>query len=225
MLQKKEAVIFDMDGSLVDSMWVWKDIDVEYLGRFGLDIPDDLQMAIEGKSFTETAEYFKERFSLEDSIEEIKADWNEMAWHKYRTRVMLKPGAKELLEYCRTHGIKLGIATSNSRQIVDMVLQERGVTEYFSCIMTGCEAKKGKPAPDIYLLTARQLSVSPESCLVFEDIVPGIQAGKSAGMEVCAVDDDYSAYQSREKRDCADYYIKDFRDIPEVKEMLQVRGQ
>ena len=55
MLHKKEAVIFDMDGSLVDSMWVWKDIDIEYLGKFGLDIPDDLQMAIEGKSFTETA--------------------------------------------------------------------------------------------------------------------------------------------------------------------------
>ena len=101
MLHKKEAVIFDMDGSLVDSMWVWKDIDIEYLGKFGLDIPDDLQMAIEGKSFTETAEYFKERFFLEDSIEDIMADWNEMAWHKYRTRVMLKPGAKELLEFGR----------------------------------------------------------------------------------------------------------------------------
>lgn len=216
MLQQKEAVIFDMDGSLVDSMWVWKDIDMEYLGRFGLEIPDDLQQEIEGMSFTETARYFRERFGLDRSVDQIRADWNEMAWDKYRTRVMLKPGARELLDYCRSQGIKLGIATSNSREIVDMVMEERGVADYFSCIMTACEAKKGKPAPDVYLLTARQLSVDPKNCLVFEDIVFGIQAGKAAGMEVCAVDDAYSAYQEAEKRSLADYYIKDFREIQEV---------
>ena len=221
MLKDKKAVIFDMDGSLVDSMWVWKDIDIEYLGRFGLTIPDDLQKCIEGMSFTETAEYFKKRFSLEHSVEEIKNDWNAMAWEKYRTRVMLKPGAKELLDYCRENEIKLGIATSNSRQIVDMVLTERGVTGYFSCIMTSYEAKKGKPAPDIYLLTAQQLSVEPAQCLVFEDIVFGIQAGKSAGMQVCAVEDAYSVYQREEKKAFADYYIQDFTEIKEVRERLQ----
>ncbi len=221
MLKNKKAVIFDMDGSLVDSMWVWKDIDIEYLGRFGLTIPDDLQKSIEGMSFTETAEYFKKRFALEISVEEIKNDWNIMAWEKYRTRVMLKPGARELLDYCKAKDIKLGIATSNSRQIVDMVLAERGVTDYFSCIMTSCEAKKGKPSPDIYLLTAKQLAVEPDQCLVFEDIVFGIQAGKAAGMQVCAVEDEYSVYQREEKRALADYYIQDFTDIREVKELLR----
>ncbi len=221
MLQNKEAVIFDMDGSLVDSMWVWKDIDIAYLGRFGLEVPEDLSQLIEGKSFTETAEYFKERFALDRSVELIKADWNEMAWNLYRTRVMLKPGAKELLDYCLENGIKLGIATSNSRQIVDMVTQERGISDYFSCVMTSCDAKKGKPAPDIYLLTAERLSVKPENCLVFEDIVCGIQAGKAAGMEVCAVEDAYSVYQREEKRKLADYYIRDFTEIEEVWQMLQ----
>ena len=216
MLQQKEAVIFDMDGSLVDSMWVWKDIDIEYLGRFGLDIPDDLQQEIEGMSFTETARYFRDRFGLDRSVEQIRADWNEMAWDKYRSRVMLKPGAREFLDYCRSQGIKLGSATSNSREIVDMVMEARGVADYFSCITTACEAKKGKPAPDVYLLTAQQLSVDPKNCLVFEDIVFGIQAGKAAGMEVCAVDDAYSAYQEAEKRSLADYYIKDFREIQEI---------
>ncbi len=224
MLENKKAVIFDMDGSLVDSMWIWKDIDIEYLGRFGLKIPDDLQRMIEGKSFTETAEYFKERFALERSVEEIKADWNEMAWEKYRTKVMLKPGARELLDYCRKQGIRLGIATSNSRQIVDMVMQERAIAEYFSCIMTSCEAKKGKPAPDIYLITAKRLGVRPEDCLVFEDIVFGIQAGKSAGMEVCAVEDAYSSYQAQEKRRLADHYITDFTEIPEVAAILREKA-
>ena len=216
MLHGKKALIFDMDGSLVDSMWVWKDIDVEYLSKFGYTIPNDLQKNIEGKSFTETAVYFKERFYIPDSVEEIKADWRQMAWDMYRTRVMPKPGAVALLDYCKRKGIKLGIATSNSREIVDMLLKERGLTDYFSCIMTSCEAKKGKPAPDIYLLTAEQLGVEPADCLVFEDIIYGIQAGKSAGMQVCAVEDEYSAYQWEEKKTLADYYIHDFTDIKEV---------
>lgn len=213
MLKDKEAVIFDMDGSLVDSMWVWKEIDIAYLGKFHLTIPEDLQRQIEGMSFTETAVYFKERFSLPCTVEEIKADWNQMAWEMYRTRVMPKPGAIDFLEHCKKQNIKLGIATSNSRPIVDMVLKERGIAPYFSCIMTGCEAKKGKPAPDVYLLTAQQLQAAPEKCLVFEDIVSGILAGKAAGMEVCAVEDAYSAYQREEKRKLADYYIQDFREI------------
>ncbi len=213
MLKDKEAVIFDMDGSLVDSMWVWKEIDIAYLGKFHLTIPEDLQRQIEGMSFTETAVYFKERFSLPCTVEEIKADWNQMAWEMYRTRVMPKPGAIDFLEHCKKQNIKLGIATSNSRPIVDMVLKERGIAAYFSCIMTGCEAKKGKPAPDVYLLTAEQLQVVPEKCLVFEDIVSGILAGKAAGMEVCAVEDAYSAYQREEKKKLADYYIQDFREI------------
>lgn len=213
MLKDKEAVIFDMDGSLVDSMWVWKEIDIAYLGKFHLTIPEDLQRQIEGMSFTETAVYFKERFSLPCTVEEIKADWNQMAWEMYRTRVMPKPGAIDFLEHCKKQNIKLGIATSNSRPIVDMVLKERGIAAYFSCIMTGCEAKKGKSAPDVYLLTAEQLQVVPEKCLVFEDIVSGILAGKAAGMEVCAVEDAYSAYQREEKKKLADYYIQDFREI------------
>lgn len=213
MLKDKEAVIFDMDGSLVDSMWVWKEIDIAYLGKFHLTIPEDLQRQIEGMSFTETAVYFKERFSLPCTVEEIKADWNQMAWEMYRTRVMPKPGAIDFLEHCKKQNIKLGIATSNSRPIVDMVLKERGIAPYFSCIMTGCEAKKGKPAPDVYLLTAQQMQVAPEKCLVFEDIVSGILAGKAAGMEVCAVEDAYSAYQREEKKKLADYYIQDFREI------------
>ena len=218
MLQDKEAIIFDMDGSLVDSMWVWKDIDIQYLGRFGHTIPDDLQQKIEGMSFTETAVYFKERFEIPDTVEQIKADWNQMAWDNYRTRVMLKPGARSLLDYCKENGIKLGIATSNSRQIVDMVMKERDIEGYFDCIMTSCEAKKGKPAPDIYLLTAQQIGVPPEKCLVFEDIVFGIQAGKAAGMEVCAVEDAYSVYQWEEKKRLADYHIHDFTEIEEIRE-------
>lgn len=213
LLKEIDAVIFDLDGSLVDSMWMWHEIDVEYLGRFGLEVPDGLQREIEGFSFSETAQYFKEKFSIPDSIEEIKRTWNEMAWDKYMNEVPLKPGAKEFLSLCRKKGIKLGIATSNSRELVTNVADVHGLHDYFSCIMTGCDVGKGKPAPDIYLAVADALGVLPKRCLVFEDIIPGIQAGKAAGMKVCAVEDFYSVPQTAEKMALADYYIRDFHEI------------
>ena len=213
LLLDKEAVIFDLDGSLVDSMWMWERIDIEYLGKFGIPMPKDLQRQIEGMSFSETAQYFKSHFHLPDSLEQIKEDWNRMAWDKYRHEVPLKPGAAAFLEQCRKDGVRLGIATSNSRELVETIAEVHGLREYFSCIMTACDVKKGKPAPDIYLAVAGALGVSPKNCLVFEDIVPGIMAGKNAGMEVCAVEDAYSLSQKEKKQLLADYYIEDFRRI------------
>ncbi len=208
-----EAVIFDLDGSLVDSMWVWKRIDVEYLGKFGILLPDDLQACIEGKSFSETAAYFKERFRIPDELDTIKADWNRMAWDKYTHEVPLKEGVRELLAHCKAHGIRMGIATSNSRALVENVVAVHHLEEFFTCIMTGCDVAKGKPSPDIYLAVAAALDVKPEKCLVFEDIIPGIMSGRAAGMKVCAVHDKYSEYQEAGKRELADYYTYDFREL------------
>jgi uncharacterized radical SAM protein YgiQ len=213
MLDNIEAVIFDLDGSLVDSMWIWHSIDVEYLGRYGLKCPDDLQKSIEGMSFSETAEYFKKTFPIPDTIEDIKAAWNQMAWDKYEKEVPLKEGIPEFLNKCRENGIKLGIATSNSRELVTNVISSHNLNSFFSCIMTGCDVNKGKPAPDIYLAVAKELKVSPEKCLVFEDIVAGIQAGKAAGMRVCAVEDEYSKAARAQKEALADYFIEDYRGL------------
>lgn len=210
-----KAVIFDLDGSMVDSMWIWRAIDIEYLGRFNIALPEKLQADIEGMSFSETAAYFKERFALPDSLEQIKADWNRMAWRKYEQDVPLKKGVLALMDYCKVHKIRLGIATSNSRELVETVVRAHHLESYFDCIMTACEVEKGKPAPDIYLAVAKALQVSPADCLVFEDIIPGIQAGLAAGMRVCAVYDQYSAYQDEEKRQLADYYTYDFKELME----------
>lgn len=213
MLKDIEAVIFDLDGSLVDSMWMWEAIDVEYLDRFGIEKPDDLQACIEGMSFSETAIYFKERFQIPDSLDKIKEDWNAMAWDKYSHEVPLKEGAEAFLNLCAEKKIKLGIATSNSRELVENVISVHNLKAHFGCIMTGCDVAKGKPAPDIYLAVAKELEVAPDKCLVFEDIIPGIMAGKAAGMSVCAVYDEYSIPQDEQKRELADYYIHDFKEF------------
>ena len=213
MLKNTDAVIFDLDGSLVDSMWMWRAIDIEYLGRFGIPLPEDLQSKIEGMSFSETAVYFKEFFHIPDSLEKIKDDWNRMAWEKYANEVPLQPGIPEFLRGCRKHGIKLGIATSNSRELVENIVEVHKLRDYFSCIMTGCDVAHGKPAPDIYLAASEKLRVNPERCLVFEDIIPGIQAGKSAGMKVCAVEDAYSLQTKENKKALADFYIEDYFNL------------
>lgn len=215
-----KAVLFDLDGSLVDSMWLWHAIDIEYLGRFGMEPPADLQALIGGRSFSETAVYFKETFQIPDSLEQIKADWNQMAWDKYSYEVPLKTGADLFIKRCIQQHIKLGIATSNSRELVENVIAVHHLSDSFDCIMTGCDVAKGKPAPDIYLAAAKALCVLPENCLVFEDIVPGILAGKAAGMKVCAVYDDASAPEDDRKRELADYYIHDFRELTEPEVQL-----
>ncbi len=205
-----EAVIFDLDGSLVDSMWMWKAIDCEYLQGFGIDPPKDLQKDIGGRSFFETARYFKDRFGLEDSIEKIGDDWNRMAWDKYTHEVPLKDGVFEFLSECDKKGIKLGIASSNSTELIEQVLSSHDIRERFGSIKSGTEILKGKPAPDVYLAVAKELGVDPEKCLVFEDLVDGIKAGKNAGMTVVAVSDDYSRHSDDLKKELADYYIEDY---------------
>lgn len=213
MLEDIDAVIFDMDGSLVDSMWMWRAIDIEYLGRFGIGLPEDLQSRIEGMSFGETAVYFKEHFPIPHSVEQIMEDWNRMAWDKYLYEVPLKTGIPEFLEGCRENGISLGIATSNSRELAENVAAVHNLRNYFTCFMTGSDVVRGKPAPDIYLAAAEYLGVPPSRCLVFEDIVAGIMAGRNAGMRVCAVEDAYSVHDRENKKRLADYYIEDYTGL------------
>ncbi len=214
MMENIEAVIFDVDGSLVDSMWIWPDIDDVYLKKYNLTEPETFHEGMEGMSFSETAQYFLDIFpTLPHTKEELMEEWKEMAHERYVTQVPLKKGVKEFIEKVRENGGKIGIATSNDRMLVEDMLEALGVSDLFECIRTSCEAKKGKPAPDVYLLVAEELGVSPEKCLVFEDVPMGILAGKNAGMRVCAVEDDFSRPQIMKKKELADYYIIDFDDI------------
>ncbi|MGE5678767.1 MAG: HAD family hydrolase [Pseudomonadota bacterium] len=215
MYKDIKAVIFDVDGTLVDSMWIWKQVDIDFLGRRGIPLPPRLQSDIEGMSYSETAIYFKARFNLTETLEEIKAEWNDMAEDFYKRRIKLKSGVKEFLQLLHGKGLVLGIATSNSRELVDHMLENHGIGHYFSKIRTSCEVEKGKPYPDVYLKVAEDMGIDPGHCLVFEDTLAGVMAAKAAGMKVFAVADEVS-YESRDKLvEMTEGYIQGFEEVME----------
>ena len=207
-LRRMRGAIFDLDGTLLDSMGMWQDIDRHYLARFGKAAPADLQRRIEGFSVTETARYFKDSFDLPDDIPAIIADWNEMAKEEYRSRLQLKPGAETFVKRLHAAGVRLAVATTNYRDLTEACLARLGILDHFSAIMTSAEIEKGKPDPEIFLKAAAAIGADPADCVVFEDLPAGILAGKRAGMQTVAVYDDASAAVEEQKKEMADGYAE-----------------
>jgi HAD superfamily hydrolase (TIGR01509 family) len=216
MVSDFNTVIFDMDGTLVDSMGLWEDIDREFFKERNLPYPEDLTKNIAGLSMTETADYFLENFDLKESREDLIDIWNEMAMDEYATKVPLRDGAMEFLRFLKKNGYKTALATSNSRELVEACFKKHGLNEYIPVIVASGEVEHGKPAPDVFLKAASLLNSDPKDCIVFEDVIQGIIAGKSAGMKVCCVDDIYSKDDYEEKKKLADYYIKNYYDLDVV---------
>ena len=213
MLEGIKGIIFDLDGTLVESMWMGRGIDNEFMAAHGLPMTDELELAIEGMSFRETAEYFARTFPLTESVEELMDIWVQMAIDKYEHEVPVKPGLMHFLQEMKARGIRMGIATSNARILLDAVADAHGFYDYMDGILTANEVKRGKPAPDVYLAVADKIGIAPADCLVFEDIPQGIRAGLAAGMRVCAVSDEYSRAQEAEKRALAHYYIDSYEQV------------
>ncbi len=213
---KLEAVIFDLDGTLIDSMGVWIEVDKEYLGKRGIPVPDDLFQDMEhGDSFIEVAKYFKQKFNLPDSIDIIMKEWTGMVVYHYENDIPLKFGARELLNFLKTHNIKIGVGTSNSKFLAQTVLKANNVIQFFDCIIAGCEDIKGKPYPDIFLKVASGLGIKPENCLVIEDVFVGIQAAKNARMTVFSIEDEHTKPEWEKIKKITDFHGKNFYVIKE----------
>ena len=213
-MNRFKAIIFDLDGTLIDSMQLWRRVDTEFLNSRGIQVPKDLFDHLpHGNSFIQTATYFKNRFALPDSPESIMQEWTDMVGHHYESDIPLKPGVKSLIEELDKQGFIIGLGTSNSYELAEKSLKHNGIWHFFKTAVTGDEHLKGKPFPDIYLLAAQRLQIEPEECLVIEDTLTGVQAGKAAGMTVYAIYDADSEEQHELIKDIADGFYYEYRSI------------
>lgn len=213
MLEGIEAVFFDMDGTLIDSMTIPPLIDRRFFSNHGVEVPPNLPQLLYGMSFTQACEFFKEKFGFKGTVQEIHDEWIDLAYKTYTEEAPIKNGAIEFLKSLRENKIKTAIVTSNSRQIAEGISKSNKIEDYLDAIFTSCDVEKAKPEPDVYLHAASNLNIDPSKCLVFEDTCSGILAGTRAGMRVCAIYDKSSEKEDDKKRELAHYYIKDFTDV------------
>ena len=210
-----QGAIFDLDGTILDSMGVWRQIDVEFLGRRGISVPPDYLEAITPLGFDRAAEYTLRRFSLPESREEIVREWYLMAENAYRYQVELKEGAGEWLNRLKSLNIPLAVATSSDEALFVPALKRTGIYDCFDAFVTVKEVARGKGFPDIYEKAAGRIGCVPEQCVVFEDILQGIRGAKMGGFCAVAVYDEDSAHEEQAMRDAADYFIYSFRQLLE----------
>lgn len=184
------AVIFDLDGTLLDSMHVWDDVDAAFLGKRNIPVPEDYGRIIAPMSFRETAEYTIARFHLPEEPETIMAEWNALAIEAYRWKVPLKPGALELLTALRQQGIPLGVCTALSPELYTPALEHHEILHWFDAIVTTDDVGAGKRFPQIYRKAADRLGVLPQTCLVLDDLPAAAEGAGAAGMTIWGVADD-----------------------------------
>jgi len=210
-----KGVIFDLDGTLLDSMWVWTDIDERFLGERGFEVPPDYLEAIAPIGATKAAEYTIERFKLNETVESVVEQWFDMALESYRTKVECKPFAKEFLHRLKEAGLKLGVATSSDRKLIIPALTRNGIIDLFDTIVTVDEVARGKGFPDIYEKAACNMGCSNHECVVFEDILAGIKGAKDGGFMAVAVYEGHSSYEHPQMKELADKFIMGFEEILE----------
>lgn len=205
-----KGIIFDLDGTLLDSAWVWDDVDKEFLGLRGIEVPDDYPEAIAHLGFRGCAEYTIERFGFKDKPEQLMEIWDSMAREKYAKDVKIKPFVKEYLDYLKKKGMKIGVATASYEELFMPCLINNGIASYFEYFTTVAQTGKGKDTPEIYLLAAKKMGLNPSECVVFEDLPKAIACAKSAGFITVAVPDNFSTKNYEEMKNVADYIIDSY---------------
>lgn len=213
MLNNRLGAIFDLDGTLLDSMGVWRQIDVDFLGKRGFDVPEDYIAAITAKGFEDAAVYTIERFCLNETKEDIIDEWFAMAVNAYSRKVKVKPYVREYLEQLKREGIKIAAATSSDRRLFEPCLIHNDIMRYFDAVTVTDEVKRAKGFPDVYQNAAAKLNLRPCDCVVYEDILKGVTGAKMDEFYVVGVEDIHSAYEQEEIRHAADLYIKSFEAL------------
>ena len=198
-----KAVIFDMDGVIIDSEPIHFEVDMQTMKDFGCSISKEELNKYVGTTNEYMYTDIKNKYKINKSIEEIISYRSEMAKKKViESDLMPIDGIKELLVDLKDKNIPAAIASSSPRDFIEVVVSKFGLGDYFSCIVSGEEVENGKPAPDIYVETSKKLGVSPKECTVIEDSKNGVLAAKEAGMKCIGFKNVNSGDQDLSKADC-----------------------
>ena len=184
----KNFAIFDMDGTLIDSMFFWKKLASEYLGSKGvMDIPEDILERIKTMTMSESAGFFKTEFGLSGDPE---TEMNAMMDEHYRNDIPLKPGVREYLQTLKTRGVRMCVASATAEHLMESCLTRLGVRELFDFLLSCETVGAGKSSPLVYHESAKRLGASPSEIAVYEDALYAVQTAKNAGYYVVGVYDD-----------------------------------
>ena len=206
-----KGAIFDLDGTLLDSMFIWDTIGEEYLRSLGKEPHEGLKETFMTLTLEEAAVYYREHYGVHLSVKEIVDGVNAMVEQTYRTKVTLKPGIAEYLAWLKENGVRMCVATVTDRYLVEETLQRLGIRHFFSEIFTCAEVGFGKDKPIIYRKALEHLGTSKEATCVFEDSLFALKTAKADGFSTVGV---YDRHENRQEelKNLADYYIRDFTD-------------
>ena len=210
------AVIFDMDGTLIDSTSIWHDIDKAFFTKRNMELPKDYAQHIVHLGLTQAAVYTKETYHLKESIQEIMQEWHDMSIDMYKYHVPLKEGALELLKLFKKNGVKMAIATANDEPLYKPCIERLGIGSYFDAIADVNTAKEGKQSAKIYLDLADKLGFKPQNTLVLEDMPTCVKTAFKSGFLTVAVYDNASKEYDQIKKDNSLLFIHDFYELLEV---------
>jgi HAD superfamily hydrolase (TIGR01509 family) len=183
-----QATVFDVDGVLIDSEPFWRESEMEIFGRHGLLLTEEECMLTTGMRIQEVARYWYERRPWNGPAPEILArEILDGVIRRIRERGTAMPGLSEVLRLFQSRGLRLALASSSARSLIDAVIDRLGVRPYFAAVVSAENGLRGKPHPDVYLAAAARLGVPAENCLAVEDSIAGVEAAKAAGMLCIAV--------------------------------------
>ncbi|MEG1441032.1 MAG: HAD family phosphatase [Oscillospiraceae bacterium] len=208
-----KAAIFDLDGTLLNSMWIWERLLIDFLADLGYETPPEVLSKVTFMTLKQSSEYVRDEFNLGMTAKEICTMWTNMVYDFYAKKVIPKPGAEEYLKYLKENGIKIGIATACAKDLCEVALKNTGLLKYIDSITYADEVGRGKGSPEVYIESLRRLNETAENSMLYEDILTALRTGKSIGMSVTAVEDDCAKFERNELKNEADLYIKDFLEL------------
>lgn len=212
-MTESKGAIFDLDGTLLDSLYIWEQIDIRFLEKRGFTATKDYTQAVTPLGFNKAAAYTIARFGLKETPEEVIREWNEMADEAYATEVQLKPNARAYLLHLRDRGVRLGVATALHPESVETALKHNGIYDLFDSFTMLHEVSRGKDFPDIYLLAAQKLHLLPQECTVFEDILAAVKGARAGGFRVCGVYDSYAEDEWQDIVSMSDIAIRNYSEL------------